>query len=48
MMMAEEGRELPLYYSGLPYVMRENFEGFKGSGTNLGSFWNSYEWSLGQ
>jgi peptide/nickel transport system substrate-binding protein len=48
MMMAEEGRELPLYYSALPYVLRENLQGFKGSGTNLGSFWNSYEWEYGQ
>ncbi len=45
-LLAEEARELPLYYASLPYVMRENFEGFKGSGTNLGSFWNSYEWDL--
>ncbi|MBK8050785.1 MAG: peptide ABC transporter substrate-binding protein [Anaerolineales bacterium] len=45
--LAEEGRELPIYYNSLPYVMRENFQGFKGSGTNLGSFWNSYEWDLG-
>ena len=48
LMMAEEGRELPIYYNVLPYVMREDLQGFKGSGTNLGSFWNVYEWSLGQ
>jgi peptide/nickel transport system substrate-binding protein len=46
-MMAEEGRELPLYYNSLPYVLREDFQNFKGSGTNLGSFWNSYEWDFG-
>ncbi|MBE2239529.1 MAG: peptide ABC transporter substrate-binding protein [Caldilineaceae bacterium] len=48
LLMAEEGRELPLYYNVLPYVMREDLQGFKGSGTNLGSFWNVYEWSLGE
>ncbi|HRW49628.1 MAG TPA: peptide ABC transporter substrate-binding protein [Caldilinea sp.] len=47
-MLAEEGRELPIYYNVLPYVMREDLQGFKGSGTNLGSFWNVYEWSMGQ
>lgn len=47
-MLAEEGRELPIYYNVLPYVMREDLQGFKGSGTNLGSFWNVYEWSRGQ
>jgi peptide/nickel transport system substrate-binding protein len=47
-MLAEEARELPLYYSSLPYVMREDFQNFKGPPTNLGSFWNSYEWDFGQ
>lgn len=42
--LAEEARELPLYYASLPFVMREDLQNFKGSGTNLGSFWNSYEW----
>jgi peptide/nickel transport system substrate-binding protein len=45
-LLAEEGRELPIYYNALPYLMRDNFQNFKGSGTNLGSFWNSYEWDL--
>ena len=46
-MMAEEGRELPIYYNVFPFVLREDFQNFKGSGTNLGSFWNSYEWDFG-
>ncbi|MGL4651700.1 MAG: ABC transporter substrate-binding protein, partial [Caldilineaceae bacterium] len=46
-LLAEEARELPLYYASLPFVLREDFQNFKGSGTNLGSFWNSYEWDLG-
>ena len=46
-MLAEDGRELPIYYNTRPYVMREDFQNFKGSGTNLGSFWNTYEWDFG-
>jgi peptide/nickel transport system substrate-binding protein len=45
-MLAEEARELPLYFNELPFVLREDFQNFKGSGNNLGSFWNSYEWDL--
>jgi peptide/nickel transport system substrate-binding protein len=46
-MLADEARELPIYYNTLPYVIREDFQNFRGSGTNLGSFWNSYEWDFG-
>ena len=45
--LAEEAWALPLYYAVNPYVLREDFENFKGSGTNLGSYWNSYEWDFG-
>jgi peptide/nickel transport system substrate-binding protein len=45
-MLAEEGRELPIYFNELPFVLRSDFQNFKGSGNNLGSFWNSYEWDL--
>lgn len=45
--LAEEAWALPLYYSVNPFVLREDFENFKGSGTNLGSYWNSYEWDFG-
>ncbi len=45
-MLADEAFDLPLYYQASPFVMRDNFVGFKGSGTNIGSFWNTYEWDL--
>jgi peptide/nickel transport system substrate-binding protein len=45
--LQDEVPQLPIYYQPRPYVLREDFENFKGSGTNLGSFWNSYEWDLG-
>lgn len=45
--LADEARELPIYYNTLPFVIRSDFENFRGSGTNLGSFWNSYEWDFG-
>ncbi len=45
-MLADEAFDLPIYYQASPFVMRENFAGFKGSGTNIGSFWNTYEWDL--
>lgn len=47
LLLNAEGRELPIYYNTLPFVLREDFQNFKGSGTNLGSFWNSYEWDFG-
>jgi peptide/nickel transport system substrate-binding protein len=45
--LQDEVPQLPIYYQPRPYVLREDFENFKGSGTNLGSFWNSYEWDFG-
>ena len=47
LLLNAEARELPIYYNTLPFVLREDFQNFKGSGTNLGSFWNSYEWDFG-
>ncbi len=44
--LAEEAWSLPLYYVVNPFVLRADFENFKGSGTNLGSYWNSYEWDF--
>ncbi|MCB0044951.1 MAG: peptide ABC transporter substrate-binding protein [Caldilineaceae bacterium] len=46
--LAEEAWSLPLHYLVNPFVLREDFQNFKGSGTNLGSYWNSYEWDFGQ
>ncbi len=46
--LADEAWSLPIYYAVRPYTMLDSFENFKGSGTNLGSFWNSYEWNIGE
>ncbi len=37
---------LPIYYNVTPIVTSEKLGNFKPSGTNLGSFWNVYEWTL--
>jgi peptide/nickel transport system substrate-binding protein len=44
--LAEEMLSLPIYYNVVPEVVSEKLGNFKGSGTNLGSFWNVYEWYL--
>jgi peptide/nickel transport system substrate-binding protein len=44
--LAEEAFSLPLYYNVTPVVVNERLGNFKPSGTNLGSFWNVYEWTL--
>ena len=36
--LAEEAWSLPLHYQVNPFVLREDFQNFKGSGTNLGSY----------
>lgn len=45
-MLLDEAVEIPIHYMTTPFVLNAKFEGFKGSGTNLGSFWNMYEWNL--
>lgn len=45
-LLAEEAFSLPLYYNVTPVVVSERLGNFKPSGTNLGSFWNVYEWTL--
>ncbi len=44
--LAEEMLSLPIYYNVTPVIVTERLQNFKPSGTNLGSFWNVYEWSL--
>lgn len=44
--LAEEAFSLPIYYNVTPIVVSEKLGNFKPSGTNLGSFWNVYEWTL--
>ena len=44
--IAESALSLPLYYNVFPEVVHKRVQGYKGSGTNFGSFWNLHEWTL--
>ncbi len=44
--LAAESRMLPIYYNVIPEVVSDRIGGYRGSGTNFGSFWNLYEWTL--
>lgn len=45
-LVAEEARMLPLYQNVVPEVASHAIHGYRGSGTNFGSFWNLWEWRL--
>jgi peptide/nickel transport system substrate-binding protein len=45
--LAETARFLPLYYNVIPQVVSRRIGHFRPSGTNFGSFWNLWEWTLG-
>lgn len=45
-LLAEDAFSFPIYYNVNPIVISKKLGNFKASGTNLGSFWNVYEWSL--
>src|SRR2546428_324333 len=45
-LLAENAFSLPIYYNVNPIVISKKLGNFKASGTNLGSFWNVYEWYL--
>jgi peptide/nickel transport system substrate-binding protein len=44
--LAEDAYYLPLYFRVNPIVLNSKLTNFLGSGTNLGPFWNVYEWDL--
>ncbi|HRB13403.1 MAG TPA: peptide ABC transporter substrate-binding protein, partial [Vicinamibacteria bacterium] len=44
--LAEQARMLPLYQNVMPEVVTKRVHGYRGSGTNFGSFWNLWEWRL--
>jgi peptide/nickel transport system substrate-binding protein len=44
--LAETARMLPIYYNVIPEVVSQRIGNYRGSGTNFGSFWNLYEWTL--
>ena len=46
--LARSARSLPLYYNVIPEVVSTAVQGYRGSGTNFGSFWNLHEWTLGR
>ncbi|MCG6958231.1 MAG: peptide ABC transporter substrate-binding protein [Gemmatimonadetes bacterium] len=37
---------LPIYYNVVPEVVSDAVGNYRGSGTNFGSFWNLWEWTL--
>ncbi len=45
-LLSERAVSLPLYYNVFPEVVSERVHGYRGSGTNFGSFWNLWEWKL--
>lgn len=45
-MLVDDAPDLPIYFNPIPISVSDKMVNFKGSGTNLGSFWNSYEWDL--
>ena len=46
LLLATKARMLPLYYNVVPEVVSDRIVNYRGSGTNFGSFWNLWEWSL--
>jgi peptide/nickel transport system substrate-binding protein len=45
-LLAEDARMLPIYYNVIPEMVSDRIVGYRGSGTNFGSFWNLWEWDL--
>lgn len=45
-LLAEDGRMLPIYYNVIPELVSDRVTGYRGSGTNFGSFWNLWAWDL--
>jgi peptide/nickel transport system substrate-binding protein len=44
--LAAAALSLPIYYNVVPEVLSTHVVNYRGSGTNFGSFWNVYEWTL--
>jgi len=44
--LADATFTLPIYYNATPEVVSTAIGNYRGSGTNFGSFWNLYEWTL--
>lgn len=44
--LAEAAFSLPLYHNVVPELVSTRIGNYRGSGTNFGSFWNLWEWTL--
>lgn len=44
--LADAAFMLPLYYDVVPELVSDRVGNYRGSGTNFGSFWNLWEWTL--
>ena len=44
--MMQTARVLPIYYNVVPELVSTRIGNFRASGTNFGSFWNLWEWTL--
>jgi len=45
-LLAETAHSLPIYYNVVPELVSRRVKGYRGSGTNFGSFWNLYAWDI--
>ena len=45
-LFAEKALSLLIYHNVVPELVNNRVGNYKGSGTNFGSFWNLYEWTL--
>ena len=45
-LLARTARSLPIYYNVVPELVSTRIGNYRGSGTNFGSFWNLWEWTL--
>ena len=45
-LLAKLGVTLPLFHNVVPEVISTRVKGYRGSGTNFGSFWNLHAWNL--
>jgi peptide/nickel transport system substrate-binding protein len=45
-LLALTARSLPIYYNVVPELVSARIGNYRGSGTNFGSFWNLWEWTL--
>lgn len=47
-LLNDEVHTIFLYYRDSPWVVNEKLVNFRGSGTNLGNWWNTWEWDFSE